>query len=282
MNDCVGCITHELLIGVSVEFYRSLQVKALSVQNIGKTFYPSTWLPWRDKSSRLAVEALKGVSIEVNTGERVGLIGPNGSGKTTLIKIISGLILPDTGSVELFERDISSYSELSHVIGMALGDRRSFFLPVSARENLRFFGLMLGIESRAVDREIERAAEWAGISDALDRKTSTFSQGMITRLALARSFLLSPPIFLLDEPTASLDYRMTARLARKVEELSQNGAAILITSHDLALIADWCSRVYLIEKGEIIRCLRGDEVVSEISQLRESAAINRINKGNDA
>ena len=240
---------------------------ALEVEKVSKTFLPNIWWKWKEKSSSLAVEALKEVSLNVKAGEITGLIGPNGSGKTTLLKIITGLLTADSGGVKILGEEVVSSNANTELVGIVLGDRRSFFLPISGRENLLFFGKIAGLSGEHLINEIGRAAEWAGLTGALDRRVSTYSGGMITRLALARALAVKRPLLMLDEPTASLDYEMIDKLKDKIGELARGGAAILVTSHDLKLISDWCSRVYLIKDGEIERELAGDKIKDEIATM---------------
>src|SRR5262249_39936746 len=151
------------------------------------------------------VHALRNVSFELGTGEVLGLLGPNGSGKSTTLKLVSTLLLPDSGRVTVagFETR-SSGQAVRRRVGFALASERSFFPRLSARENLEFFAALEDISRNECRASTEQALVEVGLLDAAEKLVMKFSSGMHQRLGIARALLKRPHVLLLDEPSRSL------------------------------------------------------------------------------
>lgn len=208
------------------------------------------------RGEKIRVEALKGVSFKVRHGEVVGLLGPNGAGKTTTIKILSTLLLPDFGKVEIESYDaIREPMKVRKLIGVMLSVEKGFYGKLTGRENLFYFGALYGLKSNYLKNRIEEMLELVGLKEleAEDKLYEEYSTGMKARLALARALLKDPPVLLLDEPTLGLD----PSSARKVREIVRNlarkeGKAIIYTTHNMFEAEIVCDRILLIDKGKII------------------------------
>ncbi len=197
------------------------------------------------------MNALKDVSFEVKAGEIVGLVGANGAGKTTLFRIIAGLLEPTGGSVTIDGQDISKRrKEAIQQLGLVLEGARGVYKRLTGLENLVFFGVMQGLtRDEAASRAVE-LLERLGLADR-DRRAFGYSAGMRVRLALARSLIADPSLLLLDEPTRSLDPAASLDAMRLVLELASQGRAVLLATHRLDEVREFCDRVVVLEQGRL-------------------------------
>ena len=225
---------------------------AISIQNLSKT-YPPSFLRLKAllrMEVKPAVEALRDVSLEVEEGEILGLIGRNGAGKTTLTKVIATLVQPTSGSVTVRGFDsIKDEVRVRSLIGLATAEERSFYWRLSCEKNMMFFARLYGLKDREARRRIADIFEKVGLSDIADRRFSNISTGNKQKLAVARALLPDPPILLLDEPTRSLDPLAAAEMRNLISSLE--GVSVLLTSHNLSEIEELCGRVAVISNGEI-------------------------------
>ncbi|HEX8247948.1 MAG TPA: ABC transporter ATP-binding protein [Pyrinomonadaceae bacterium] len=225
---------------------------AVRIENLSKTYPPS--FPRLKKLLRIsvkpAVEALKNVSFEIETGEIFGLIGRNGAGKTTLTKIIATLVQPTAGKVSVKGFDsVGDEVKVRALIGLATAEERSFYWRLSCEQNMMFFARLYGMSDGQARRKIAELFETLNLNELAKRRFSTLSTGNKQRLAVARALLPAPPILLLDEPTRSLDPLAAAEMRHLIASLEN--VSVLLTSHNLSEIEELCRRVAVISKGEI-------------------------------
>lgn len=169
---------------------------------------------------------LEDINITLEDGDILGLLGRNGAGKTTLLKIILGLIHPTSGDV-IFE------GKKDPLFGYANSNPRSFFWRISCRENLIFFGKMLGLTNFEIKENIKNLVDILGIADILDKPFMFLSSGQMQSINIARSLLKKPDLLLLDEPTTSLDYESSLGIIKIIKEyLSENKIPAIWCSHD--------------------------------------------------
>lgn len=243
---------------------------ALIVDDVTKTFHreqPSFWQrllkgknaasqPKRnsDGTVKKPVVAVDHVSFEITRGEIFGVLGPNGSGKSTLIRVISTLLTADSGVVTVFGKDIRSHEmDVKRMINRVSVDA-AFFKKLSPMENLLYGARLYGVTGREAEG---KAIE---IMKRLNLDKSTYyepmeemSRGMQQKVAIARAFLTSPILLLLDEPTTGLDPRSKLEVRAFVEELRNvHDATILITTHDMEEADALCDRVAIIHDGKMV------------------------------
>ncbi len=224
------------------------------------------------KSEKLIVEALKGVTFTVNYGEVVGLLGPNGAGKTTTIKILSTLLLPDSGEARVGGFDVvKEAGKVRKLIGVMLSVEKGFYGKLTGRENLIYFGSLYGLSGADLRKRVDEVMELVGLSEleAEDKLYEEYSTGMKARLSLARALLKDPPILLLDEPTLGLD----PMSARKVRDLVKSLAlredkAVIYTTHNMFEAELVCDRILLIDKGSIVASGTPEELKNKISDIK--------------
>lgn len=229
----------------------------LEVENLGKS-YPAYASPrqrlaellWRRRpAERLA--SLAGVSFRLGRGEILGVIGPNGAGKSTLLQIIAGTVRPSSGSVRLRGR-VTALLEL----GAGMNPE------MTGRENIFLMGATYGIEPERVRERYGAIAEFSGLGEALGRPVKTYSSGMFVRLAFSVSTALEPDLLIVDEALAVGDMGFQARCLDRLEQLIEGGASILLASHDIQLIKNYCTGAICLDQGRVVA--EGDpEAVTE-------------------
>lgn len=182
--------------------------------------------------------ALKGVDLSVSQGETVGIIGTNGSGKSTILKIITGVLNPTKGSVQVNGR-ISALLELG----------AGFNMEYNGIENIYLNGTMMGFSKKEIDAKMNDILGFADIGDYVYQPVKTYSSGMFVRLAFALAINIEPEILIVDEALSVGDVFFQAKCYHKFDEFKQMGKTILFVSHDLSSISKYCDRVVLLNQG---------------------------------
>jgi ABC-2 type transport system ATP-binding protein len=212
--------------------------KALHIENLAKR-YPT------------GVEALRGVSLDIEPGEFFGLLGPNGAGKSTLIHCTTGLAQPTGGSIEVFGHDaIGNYAEARQAVGLAPQEvNLDWFL--TAEETLDFHAGYFGMPKRERRERTKELLEIFSLTAKRDERTRTLSGGMKRRLILARALMHRPRLLILDEPTAGVDIELRLELWHYVQRINQEGTTILLTTHYLEEAEQLCNKIAFIADGQI-------------------------------
>jgi len=204
--------------------------------------------------------ALNSLSFSAGAGEVLVLLGPNGSGKTTALKLVSTMLLPDAGTVQVSACDTqASGSRVRQQVGIAVATERSFFPRLSARENLEFFAALDDVPRGECAERINEVLLEMGISDQSDTLVMKFSSGMYQRLGIARALVKRPAVLLLDEPTRSLDAATTAHFWTTIRKLADRSTTILLATHNFAEAVAVGDRVLVLQGGE----LRADRSIRE-------------------
>lgn len=211
------------------------------------------------------ITALDGVSFEVQAGELFGLLGPNGAGKTTLLSIVSCLLEPTAGEAFILGQKVSTRDrELRRTIGI-VPQELAVYGELNARENLTFFGSLYGLSgSRLVDR-VEHVLAAVGLSDRAAERVERFSGGMKRRLNLGVALIHEPRLLLLDEATAGVDPQSRNHIFEEVRRLAATGVGIVYTSHYIEEVQSLCSRVGIIDHGQLIACDDLDAMLRKIN-----------------
>ena len=216
---------------------------AISIQNLTKRYAPA-------KGEGEGKLALKGVSFDVPQGGIFGLLGPNGAGKSTLINILAGLVTRTSGSAEIWGFDtVKNPRNAKRAIGIVPQEIvfDPFFTPFEVLENQGgFYGIP------ASERRSEELLKAVHLWDKRDAYARTLSGGMKRRLLIAKAMVHSPPILVLDEPTAGVDVELRRQLWELVTELNQQGVTVVLTTHYLEEAEQLCDRIAIINHGELI------------------------------
>jgi ABC-2 type transport system ATP-binding protein len=239
---------------------------AVVIRNISKTFSkPRRGLLRRRKPEtpeKPPVRALDDISFDVERNEIFGILGANGSGKSTLIRLMSTLLIPDTGQISVFGYDVREDEMRVKRLINRVSVEASFFKKLSAMENLLYALRLYGQSGKEMRGEIIRILLALGIAeDRVNKPLEQMSRGMQQKVAIARAFLTSPVLLLLDEPTTGLDPRSKKDVQRFVHDLrDHHDATIVICSHDMDEAEALCDRIAIMDNGRIIAIGTVDEL----------------------
>ena len=193
-----------------------------------------------DASHRITVEALRNVSLEFRTGDRVALVGTNGAGKTTLLRVMAGIYEPVTGVVK-------SRGRISPMFDISLGIDGE----ISGYDNIRLRGLILGLPAREIEERMADIVEFTELGDYLDIPVRTYSSGMMTRLTFAVATCFAPEILLMDEWILAGDAGFLAKAQHRVEAFVEQAGILVLASHSTEICRRWCNKAVWLERGEV-------------------------------
>ena len=236
-------MTQSLAAG-SAESLAPLPDNAVAVHGLGKTY--------RASGKTGAKVALKDIDLEIPRGCLFGLLGPNGAGKSTLINILAGLVKKTEGTAEIWGYDIDRHARQSRAaIGVVPQELNidPFFTP---HELLELQAGLYGVPP--AERKTEEILAILGLSDKSEAYTRTLSGGMRRRLMVAKAMVHSPPVLVLDEPTAGVDIELRQQLWERVRQLNRGGTTVLLTTHYLEEAEELCDRIAIINHGSVIAC----------------------------
>jgi len=226
-----------------------MQQPAIYVRNLRKCFRKRNG--FRTKSE---LWALDDVSFSVAEGETYGLLGPNGSGKSSLIRILSTLLIADSGEVKMMGFSLpAQQEEVRRIIGRVSVDA-AFYKKLSARENLLYTALLYGQKARDAERRALDILEQLGMeNEKFSTPLEEMSRGMQQKISIARALVLNPPLLLLDEPTTGLDPKSRRDVQTFLENLkAREGTTILLTTHDMTEAQRLCARIGFLAHGKLV------------------------------
>ena len=209
--------------------------------------------------------ALRHVSVELSHGESLAVIGPNGAGKSTLLQVLAGIMRPSEGAVDV-------RGQVSGLLGLGVG----FDLDLSGVENILLGGAFLGVEDAKVQQLLPSIVEFADLGDFIDAPLKTYSSGMRARLGFAIATAVDPDILLLDEVLATGDANFRAKSKARVIELVRAAKGVVLVTHDMEWVREYCNRALLLEKGRIVLEGPPEEVVQlHLERTAEAAAARK-------
>ena len=227
----------------------------------------------RDAGRDASKYALKDVNLKIPRGSLFGLLGPNGAGKSTFINILAGLVIKSAGAARVWGVDIDEDPRGARAaIGVVPQELNldAFFTP---RELLDLHGGLYGIP--AAERRTEEVLETVGLLDKADAYARTLSGGMRRRLMVAKAMVHSPPVLVLDEPTAGVDVELRQQLWSHVQELNRQGTTILLTTHYLEEAEQLCDRIAIINHGRVIACDTKDALIQRLDRKELSVILTQ-------
>jgi ABC-2 type transport system ATP-binding protein len=219
---------------------------AIETHNLTKVFQKG----WNSRTV-----AVEGVSLTVQAGSVLAILGPNGAGKTTLLRILAGLALPSSGDARIYGLDVvRENGRARSLVGVSLGDDRSLYARLSGRRNLEFFAALHGMSRREARQRIDELGNILEIP--LDQSVQQSSSGIRQRILIARALLNDPSVFLLDEPTKSLDPASAQSLRGFIRErLARHlGKTLIIATHNLAEAEALGDEIAIMSSGRIRAC----------------------------
>ncbi len=195
------------------------------------------------------------VNLRVGRGELFGLLGPNGAGKSTLLKLLATLTVPDRGRMTIDGIDVAAEPlEAKRRIALCASDERSFYFRLTARQNLEFFGSLMGVSGALLRRRIHECADLVDLRAHLDRRFGGFSSGMRVRLTVARALMADPSIMFFDEPTRAVDPVHAEDLRAMIRHslVERAGKTVILATNLLEEAWQMCDRVAVINHGRIV------------------------------
>jgi lipopolysaccharide transport system ATP-binding protein len=194
-----------------------------------------------DQQHRVVVRALSDISFRLKSGERLGLVGPNGAGKTTLLRVLAGIYEPVTGSVRLS-------GTLNALLDPSLGMNPD----LTGRENIMLRGLYSGLSRPMLTRLEDDVISFAELSEFIDLPMRIYSAGMAVRLGFALATAIRPRILLMDEWSLAGDAAFMEKARLRLEEMVRAADILVLSTHNNAIVREWCTRVIYLEKGRIV------------------------------
>ena len=248
---------------------------AVVIDGVSKVFKKArSLLRWRKKQGdkkeeKREVRAIDNVSITIKRREIVGILGSNGSGKSTLIRMLSTLLIPDTGSITIFGYDVEKDERMVQRLINRVSVEASFFKKLSPMENLIYAARLYNMPTAEARAKIRSILGRLGIKpDRIGAPLENMSRGMQQKVAIARAFLTAPIVLLLDEPTTGLDPRSKIDVQTFVRELrDEHDATILLTTHDMDEAEALCDRVAIIDQGRIVALGDAMELKRTVAEL---------------
>lgn len=201
--------------------------------------------------------ALKDINFKINKGEVIGFIGSNGAGKSTLLKVVSGVMKPTTG-------DVNVYGNICPMIELGAG----FDSQLTARENIYLNGAVMGYSKELIDSKFDEIVEFSELKDFLDVPVQNFSSGMVARLAFSIATIVDPEILIVDEILSVGDIAFQAKSEAKMLEMIGGGTTVLFVSHSIDQIKKMCNRVVWLDHGRIVK-MGGKEICDEYIKFME-------------
>jgi ABC-2 type transport system ATP-binding protein/lipopolysaccharide transport system ATP-binding protein len=215
----------------------------------------------RDAHDRVNVRALTDVSFEIGKGERLGVIGLNGAGKTTLLKVLAGVYEPTHGH-------FASSGRVSSLLDIQVG----LNVDATGRENIVLRGMYMGIHPHEMRERAAEVAEFTELGEYLDMPVRTYSAGMMIRLAFAASTCIPPDILIMDEWLTAGDAQFLEKAQRRVESFVRTSSILVLASHSLELVEQWCNRGILLHQGRALAIGPIGEIVAAYRRLAETGA----------
>lgn len=215
----------------------------------------SGWLKNLFAPGKREIVAVNDIFFSVKSGERVAFIGPNGAGKSTTIKMLTGILFPTAGSVDILGLDpTKARHELAYRIGTVFGQRSQLLPNLPVTDSLEFFGVMYDMTDEAIRARIVQLTELFGLGDFIDQPVRKLSLGQRMRAEVAVSLIHSPKVIFLDEPTIGLDVVAKKALRDLLLRINrEEGTTIFLTSHDVGDIQSLCDRTIIINHGVVIK-----------------------------
>lgn len=214
--------------------------------------------------------AVNSLNLTVMPGDIYGFLGPNGAGKTTTIKIAAGLYSPSKGKVLINGMDNQEFPIETKSLTGYVPDQPFLYDKLTGREFLYFSAGLYKMDKNSVRSRVNNLIDELNIGTWIDKRTEEYSQGMRQRIAIASSFLHSPKLILLDEPMAGLDPQTAVLVKNLLKRTAEEGAAVLLSTHSLAVAEEVCTKVAVLKEGQIIF----DDKKEAVDQFKEKLKLN--------
>ncbi|MDH5646073.1 MAG: ABC transporter ATP-binding protein, partial [Candidatus Heimdallarchaeota archaeon] len=250
---------------------RKLRHKSFSEDKIEKNVCINITRKGLLNIKRKETKALNDVSLVVKQGNILGLLGPNGAGKTTLAKIVSTLVLPDSGTVRVNGYDVEKETTMARFsLGLVTGGERSLYWKLTPLQNLRFFGSLYGLSRSESEARANEYLKIFGLMEKKDELVQGLSTGQKMKVAFIRSLMHDPQLLILDEYNRGLDPNASRQLREYIKKVLQKEEkkTILVMTHSMNVAEDLCDNIILIDKGDIIAEGTSEMLIQSINKDR--------------
>ena len=248
----------------------------IEVDGLRKSFVAKGEGGKRTRGKARTVEAVRGVSFTAADGETTGLLGPNGAGKTTTLRMIATLVVPDGGHARVDGHDsVGDATAVRERLGV-LSDARGLYVRLTARENIRYYGRLRGLDDERIETSIDRLAGLLEMKPLLDRRTDGFSQGERMKVAIARALVHGPQNLVLDEPSNGLDVTATRALRALIRQLRDAGQCILMSSHVMQEVVALADRIVIVAEGRVVADGTTEAVLADAGATNLEEAFFRL------
>ncbi|MBX7224261.1 MAG: ABC transporter ATP-binding protein [Blastocatellia bacterium] len=210
--------------------------------------------------------AVKGIDLFIGQGEICGLIGPNGAGKTTLLKMLAGLLQPTRGRIEIDGNDVGAEPQKLHEVVGYMPDTFGLYDEMLVWHFLDYFAHAHRVPKAEVPSRIDEVLYLTNLTSKREARVGLLSRGMRQRLVIAKTLLAKPKVLLLDEPASGLDPLARIELRDLIKQLGGMGHTLIVSSHILSELADFCTSVAIMERGRLIRSGRIEKIVEKLAQ----------------
>lgn len=211
--------------------------------------------------------AVRNVSFSINEGDTMVLLGPNGAGKTTIIRLLSSVLIPDSGKIKIYNYDVEQQpKEVRKIIGV-VGELTGLYQRMNLREYLLYFGQLYGVSAKKVESITDSMAEILNLKEEMSYPIETYSKGTKQKVSLIRALLHSPPVIFLDEPTSAMDPHSAKIVRDYIRRLSEEKKIILVCTHNMMEAEYLAEKVAIIKKGEI-------KFIGKTTELKNTSTLN--------
>ncbi len=208
-----------------------------------------------------SVSAVNGVSFKVKEGEIFGFLGPNGAGKTTTIRILTGILKPDSGEARIMGYDVHKDPVKARMLTGVVPEEANPYPDLSAWDNLMLVGYLYGLSKHTASERAARLLKLLDLYEVRERKARSLSKGMRQKLLVAMALIGEPKVLFLDEPTSGLDVLSARKIRSLILDLKNNGVTILLTTHNVEEAGELCDRISIINGGQIVETGSPDDLM---------------------
>lgn len=257
---------------------------AVELRKIDKVFHTRHFMTRDEDTNRRrvyhkkTVHAVDNIDLAVKPGEVFGLLGRNGAGKTTSVKMMSGLIKPDSGEVLIDGLEVEANRlKILRKIGVVLEGTRTCIWPLTPLENLAYFGNLRDVRGSVLRQRAIDLLDFMGLKDKTNVQVRRLSRGQKQKLAICIALITDPQVILLDEPTTGLDVQSSRSIKDKVTEMARNqGKCAVVTTHDMSVAQELCTRIAIIDNGKLVTCRPTEELLDVFTEQRYEFRLDRV------
>lgn len=212
--------------------------------------------------------AVDTLNLSIEEGEIFGLLGPNGAGKSTTINMLTGVLKPSHGKVNILGKEIVGFSkEIKRQMGV-VPQSIAVYMDLTAEENVRLFASLYGLKGEELSKAVEYALEFTGLLEHRKGKAKTFSGGMQRRLNIACAIAHKPKLVIMDEPTVGIDPQSRNHILEAVKRLNKEGCTVIYTTHYMEEVEEICSRIAVVDHGKVIAEGTKEELISLVTDIQ--------------